>query len=86
MPFGPPSPDLLVGLAADLEHLLALELQLLGQGADVLVERVDLVVQLGDVVLPPRHLLLQLGDAAQQLALLGGGSKENKKKGPVIKC
>lgn len=63
-------PDLLIGLAADLQHLLALELQLLGQGADVLVEGVDLQVQLGDVVLPPGHLLLQLGDPAQQLALL----------------
>lgn len=65
-------PDLLIGFAADLQHLLALELQLLGQGADVLVEGVDLEVQLGDVVLPPGHLLLQLGDPAQQLALLQG--------------
>lgn len=64
-------PDLLIGLAADLEHLFALELQLFSQSADVLVEGVDLVVQLGDVILPPGDLLLQLGDPAQQLALLG---------------
>lgn len=64
-------PDLLIGFAADLEHLLALELQLFGQSADVLVERVDLVVQLSDVVLPPGDLLLQLGDPPQQLTLLG---------------
>ena len=66
-----PSPDLLVGLAADPQHLLALELQLLGEGADVLVERVDLVVQLGDVALPPGHLVLELRDAGKHLTLLG---------------
>lgn len=69
-------PDLLIGFAADLQHLLALELQLLGQGADVLVEGVNLEVQLGDVVLPPGHLLLQLGDPAQQLALLQDNGQE----------
>lgn len=63
-------PDLLIGFTADLEHFLALELQLFRQSADILVERVDLAVQLNDVVLPPGHLLLQLGDASQQLALL----------------
>jgi len=63
-------PDLLVGLAADLQHLLPFELQLFGQGADVLVQGVDLVVQLGNVTLPPGHFLLQLRDPAQQLSLL----------------
>ena len=69
-PFPLHSPDLLVGLAADAQHLLALELQLLGEGADVLVERVDLVVQLGDVALPPGHLVLELRDAGEHLTLL----------------
>lgn len=64
-------PDLLIGFAADLEHLFALELQLFSQSADILVEGVDLVVQLGDVILPSGDLLLQLGDPAQQLTLLG---------------
>lgn len=64
------SPDLLVGLAADLQHLLALHLQLFGQAADVLVERVDLVVQLGHVGFPPGDLVLQLRDPAQKLPLL----------------
>lgn len=63
-------PDLLIGFATDLEHLLALELQLFSQSADIFVECVDLVVQLSDVVLPPGDLLLQLGDPAQQLSLL----------------
>lgn len=70
MGFGEPLPDLLIGFAADLQHLLALELQLLGEGADVLVEGVNLKVQLGDVVLPPGHFLLQLSDPAQQVTLL----------------
>lgn len=39
------SPDLLVGLAADSENLFSLELQLSGEGADGLIEGVDLVVQ-----------------------------------------
>lgn len=68
-------PDLLIGFAADLQHLLALELQLFSQGADVLVECVDLVVELGDVVLPPGDFLLELSDPAQQLTLLGGNKK-----------
>ncbi len=67
-------PDLLIGFTADLEHLLALELQLFSQRADVLVQCVDLVVQLSDVALPPGDFLLQLGDPAQQLTLLGGES------------
>lgn len=69
-------PDLLVGFAADLQHLLPFDLQLFGQSADVLVERVDLVVQLGDVALPQGDLVLQLGDPAQQLPLL---RREEKK-------
>lgn len=36
----------------------------------------DLVVQLSDVVLPPGDLLLQLGDPAQQLTLLGLKQKD----------
>lgn len=71
-------PDLLIGFTADLEHLLALELQLFGQSADILIECVDLAVQLSDVVLPPGYLLLQLSDAAQQLTLLERGLGEKK--------
>lgn len=71
-------PDLLVGLTADLQHLFALQLQLFGEGADVLVERVDLVVQLSDVVLPPGHLFLELTDPAQQLSLLDNSNRNNK--------
>lgn len=63
-------PDLLVGFAADLQHLLPFELQLFSQSADILIERVDLVVQLSDVVLPPGDLVLHLGDPAHQLPLL----------------
>lgn len=54
------SPDLHVGLAANAKHLFALEFQLLGEGADGLVERVDLAVQVHDALLPTRHLLLQV--------------------------
>jgi len=74
------SPDLLVGLAADPEHLLALELQLLGERADVLVERVDLVVQLGDVALPATHLVLELCDAGEHLALLRNEEEEEEEE------
>lgn len=77
-------PDLLIGFAADLEHLLALDLQLFSQSADILVECVDLVVQLSDVVLPPGDLLLQLGDPAQQLTLLG--LKKKKKSDQWCSC
>lgn len=76
-------PDLLVGFAADLQHLFPFELQLFSQSADVLVERVDLVVQLSDVVLPPGDLVLQLGDPAHQLPLLR--RKQQQKKAPVLK-
>lgn len=71
-------PDLLIGFTADLEHLLALELQLFSQSADILVERVDLAVQLSDVALPPGYFLLQLSDATQQLTLLERGLKKTQ--------
>lgn len=71
---GVDSPDLLVGLAADLQDLLAFGLQLFGQAADVLVERVDLAVQLDHLAFPPGHLVLQLRDPAQKLPLLKGRS------------
>lgn len=64
------TPDLLVGFTADFQHLFALELQLLGQSADVLVQRVDLMIQMDDVVLPASHFLLELRDATQQLPFL----------------
>lgn len=54
------SPDLLIGLATDLQNLFALEFQLLGQSADVLVQGVNLVVQIGNVLLPATDLLLQI--------------------------
>lgn len=64
------SPDLLIGLATDLQNLFALKFQLLGQSADVLVQSVNLVVQIGNVLLPATDLLLQIWDAAQKLVFL----------------
>lgn len=54
------SPDLLIGLATDLQNLFALEFQLLGQSADVLIQGVDLVVQIRNVLLPATDLILQI--------------------------
>lgn len=64
------TPDLLIGFAADLQHLFALELQLLGESADVLIQRVDLMIQIGDVFFPASHFLLELRYTTQQLPFL----------------
>ena len=64
------SPDLQVGLATNAQHLFAFELQLLGECADGLVQRVDLAVQVHDAFLPAGHLLLQVRDLPEQLLLL----------------
>lgn len=53
-------PDLQIGLTARPQNFFPFELQLLGQGADGLIERVDLMVQIGDSVLPAVHLLFQV--------------------------
>lgn len=53
-------PDLQIGLTARPQNFFPFELQLFGQGADGLIERVDLMVQIGDPVLPAAHLLFQV--------------------------
>lgn len=50
----------MVGFAADPQHFFALVLQLPGQSVDGLVQRVDLVVQVGDAVVTGAHLCLQI--------------------------
>lgn len=58
--FGCYVPYLMVSFAADPQHFLALQLQLSGQSVDGLVQRVDLMVQIGDAVAPGTQLCLQV--------------------------
>lgn len=53
-------PYLMVRFAANPQDLLALYLQLSGQSVDGLVQRVDLVVQVGDAVATGTQLSLQV--------------------------
>lgn len=47
-----------IGLTAHPQNFFPFELQLFGQGADGLIERVDFMVQIGDPVPSAAHLLL----------------------------
>lgn len=49
-----------IGLTAHSQNFFPFELQLLGQGADGLIERVDFMVQISNPVLPAAHLLPQV--------------------------
>lgn len=53
-------PYLMVSFTADPQHLFALYLQLSGQSVDGLVQRVDLMVQIGDAVATGTQLCLQV--------------------------
>lgn len=53
-------PYLMVSFAADPQHLFALQLQFSGQCVDGLVQRVDLMVQIGDTVATGTQLRLQV--------------------------
>lgn len=51
-------PYLMVSFTADPQHLFALQLQLSGESVDGLVQRVDLMVQVGDAVATGTQLRL----------------------------
>lgn len=55
----------MVSFTAHPQHLFALQLQLSGQSVNGLVQRVDLMVQIGDAVATGTHLCLQVGDTDQ---------------------
>lgn len=59
-----------IGFAADTQNFFPLQLQLFGQRADGFVQRVNLVVQICDPVLPAGRLLLQVREPSQQVLLL----------------
>lgn len=65
-----PVPYLMVGFTADPQHLFTLQLELSGQSVDGLVQRVDLVVQIGDAVATGTHLWLQVWETDQELLFL----------------
>lgn len=48
----------MVSFTADPQHLFALQLQLSGESVDGLVQRVDLMVQVGDAVATGTQLRL----------------------------
>lgn len=50
----------MVSFTADPQHLFTLYLQLSGQSVDGLVQRVDLMVQIGDAVVTRAQLRLQV--------------------------
>lgn len=50
----------MVSFTADPQHFFALQLQFSGQSVDGLVQRVDLMVQIGDAVATGTHLCLQV--------------------------
>lgn len=75
-------PYLLVSFTADPQHFFTLVLQLSGQSVDGLIQRVDLVIQVGDAVVTGTHLRLQIRDTSQQLLFLhkarrSGGQQED---------
>lgn len=53
-------PYLMVSFTADPQHLFALQLQLSGQRVNGLVQRVNLMVQIGDAVATGTQLCLQV--------------------------
>lgn len=79
-----PVPYLLVSFTADPQHFFTLMLQLSGQSVDGLIQRVDLVIQVSDAVVPGTHLRLQIGNTSQQFLFLrtrkarrSGGQREH---------
>lgn len=60
----------MVSFTADPQHFFALQLQFSGQSVDGLVQRVDLMVQIGDAVATGTHLCLQVWDTDQELLFL----------------
>jgi len=89
----------MVGFTANAQHLFALYLQLSGQSVDGLVQRVDLVVQIGDAVATGTQLRLQLRDSSKELLLLEGihevrrlgrrepaENKTNKEESKTLTC